>query len=432
MSVYTNSSVDLLPGGAKTAVERTPQAKGVGQWALYNQPGWNLLREDVSLPAAVIYNARLENNLSWMQRFAQQRRVRLAPHGKTTMAPALFARQLAAGAWGITLATATQVALAHTYDVPRVLMANQLVGNRNMAIIGDLLAKDSFEFYCLVDSVDNIRALADFFSARKQTLQVLIEVGAEGGRCGTRRPADAQALAAELARHPSIKLAGIETYEGVIGGENLPERIRAHVLQVRNLCLDLLVAGAFDTEKVVLTGAGSAWYDIVAEVFGTCLDDDAAERIIPVIRPGCYLVHDHGLCMHNQDRLMARCGPDCDIEGDLQSSMEIWAYVQSIPEPGHAIIGMGKRDVAFDAGLPSPELHYRPGTEQPTAAPKHWQLISMMDQHAAMTFFPADNVRVGDIIAFGTSHPCLTFDKWQQLCVIDDAYNVVDVVRTFF
>ena len=403
-------------------------AKGSGALETYVNPGWNLLREDVSLPTAVLYRQRLDNNLHWMQRFADSRRVCLAPHGKTTMAPALFARQIDAGAWGMTLATAKQVAIAHAHNVQRVVMANQLVGKQNMKIISDLLAEGELDFYCLVDSVENIRALAEFFSARNQSLQVLIEIGVAGGRCGTRTAADVDLLVAEIAKHASIKLAGIETYEGVIHGDNLVERIRAHVEMVKNICKDLLAKDVFEVPQVLLTGAGSAWYDIVAEVFGETLH----ERILPIIRPGCYIVHDKGLCMHNQDRLMARCGPDCGVEGDLQSSLEIWACVQSIPEPGHAIIGMGKRDVAFDAGLPVAALHYRPGAQQPQSAPQHWQAVSMMDQHTAMTFQSDDDLRVGDIIAFGTSHPCLTFDKWQQLCVIDDNYNVVDVVQTFF
>ncbi|MGC2616304.1 MAG: hypothetical protein WA354_19890, partial [Terracidiphilus sp.] len=76
--------------------------------------GWNLLREDLSLPSAVLYRDRLEHNLAWMQRFMDAYKVRLAPHGKTTMAPRLFEMQLKSGAWGITLASAHQAKVAHT------------------------------------------------------------------------------------------------------------------------------------------------------------------------------------------------------------------------------------------------------------------------------------------------------------------------------
>ncbi|MEB0165506.1 amino acid deaminase, partial [Glaciimonas sp. CA11.2] len=66
----------------------------------------------------------------------------------------------------------------------------------------------------------------------------------------------------------------------------------------------------------------------------------------------------------------------------LLPALQLWAYVQSRPEPGKAIIALGKRDAAFDAGLPQPAKHYRPGTSKPGATPSHWKLTGMMDQHA--------------------------------------------------
>ncbi len=101
--------------------------------------GWCLLAEDLSLPTAVLYEEKLAHNLQWMQAFADAYKAKLAPHGKTTMAPKLFMRQLEAGAWGITLATAPQTRVAYQHGVRRVLMANQLVGKQNMSIIADLL-----------------------------------------------------------------------------------------------------------------------------------------------------------------------------------------------------------------------------------------------------------------------------------------------------
>ena len=56
----------------------------------------------------------------------------------------------------------------------------------------------------------------------------------------------------------------------------------------------------------------------------------------------------------------------------------------------------------------------------------------MMDQHAYMQIQPGDDLRVGDLLVFDISHPCLTFDKWRHLLVVDGAYDVIDVVQTFF
>src|SRR5690606_34954684 len=153
--------------------------------------------------------------------FAEKRRVSLAPHGKTTMAPALFARQMAAGSWAMTLATATQVSVAHRFGVRRVIMANQLVGQRNMAIISELLAKGLLDFYCLVDSVENQRELARFIGARTASLQLLIEIGVAGGRSGARARVEVQVLVEDVTRNPMIKMAELNTKGETIKGDSL-------------------------------------------------------------------------------------------------------------------------------------------------------------------------------------------------------------------
>jgi D-serine dehydratase len=154
---------------------------------------WNLLNEDVSLPAAVLYAERIEHNLKWMQAFVAEYGVKLAPHGKTTMAPQLFRRQLETGAWGITLATAHQVRTAYQGGVKRVLMANQLVGRRNMLMVAELLSDPEFEFFCLVDSVEGVEQLGEFFGSVRKELQVLLELGVPGGRTGVRDDAQRSA-----------------------------------------------------------------------------------------------------------------------------------------------------------------------------------------------------------------------------------------------
>jgi D-serine dehydratase len=55
-----------------------------------------------------------------------------------------------------------------------------------------------------------------------------------------------------------------------------------------------------------------------------------------------------------------------------------------------------------------------------------------MDQHGYLKIAPGDDVRVGDMAGFNISHPCLTFDKWRVIPVVDEKYDVVDVVKTYF
>lgn len=387
---------------------------------------WNVLAEDVSLPMAVLRESRIEHNLRWMRDFITRYGVKLAPHGKTTMSPALFHRQLEHGAWGITLATAPQVQAAYRHGIRRVLLANQLVGRANMTIIDTLQRDPGFAFWCCVDSVANIAALGAHFAAAGQRLNVLLELGVAGGRTGARDEAAEAALIAEIARWPALRLCGIELYEGVLKDE---AAIRALLRRAATRLQALSAAGALQTERVVLTGAGSAWFDVVAEEWsGLTL----AQPLDIVLRPGCYLTHDVGIYQAAQQRIEANNPVAQAMNASLLPALQLWAYVQSLPEPGVAIIGLGKRDAAFDAGLPQPALHHRPGESAPRAAPAGWALTRMMDQHAFMQVAPNSDVAVGDLVAFEISHPCLTFDKWRQLALVDEHYTVTGLVETFF
>lgn len=388
---------------------------------------WNLLREDLSLPSAVLYQEKLLHNLNWMRQFISAYGVKLAPHGKTTMAPRLFDLQLQAGAWGITLATAHQTQIAYAHGVRRILMANQLVGKQNMATIANLQRDPEFEFYCLVDSAAHIDQLGAFYLTRGQRLNVLLELGAEGGRTGVRDNEQLHAVLAGLSRWKhSIALCGVEIYEGVLSDES---SICAFLKRAVEVTEQLASEHRFQRAPILLSGAGSAWYDVVAEVFSSAAFGDSVEI---VLRPGCYLTHDVGAYRDAQARILNNNAIAHQMNSGLLPALQVWAYVQSVPEAEKAIIGMGKRDAAFDSGLPVPALHFRPGNVTPQAAPAHWAVTKMMDQHAYLQIRPGDDLCVGDMIGFDICHPCLTFDKWRTLPVLNADYQVVDIIQTFF
>lgn len=410
--------------------------KGIGSTT--GSKPWNLLAEEVSLPAAVIHQSRLESNLDWMQQFSEINGVALAPHGKTTMTPDFFRQQIDAGAWGITLATAVQVAAAVKHGIRKILMANQLVGKRNMEIIANL--PETVEFYCLVDSIENAHQLGVFFGAADRTLNVLIELGVGGGRCGCRTDEEAISLSKVINEYHYLNLVGIEVYEGVIHGEHAESKVVDFLSRAVSVTQKLVALEAFCNKQVILTGAGSAWYDLVSKTFheaSLTLDSpkDPSINLLILIRPGCYLIHDKGIYEKEQHKIESRLkniNSSSKVSGTLQSALEIWAYVQSLPEPGKAIVGMGKRDVAFSDGLPQPSLHFRPGSAKPTEASASWETLELMDQHAYLKIPASADIKVGDMLSFSTSHPCLTFDKWRYVCVIDDNYRVIKCVETCF
>lgn len=386
----------------------------------------NILNEDVCLPAAVIKKAALENNIQWMQRYADTRGVSLAPHGKTTMTPWIFQQQQKAGAWAVGVGSAWQASIAMASGVKRVLMVNQLVGKANMQLVSSLKNEyQGVDYLCCVDSVANAKTLSAFFSTQGQTLDILIELGVPGGRCGCRTAEQALALAEEISGLPSLRLRGLELYEGVLHGENPQPKVEALLRDAAELAcrLEHYVEGEF-----ILTGAGSVWYDVVCNVW---LEAKKPADCRVVIRPGCYITHDAGIYQEAQDELMARDKVACDLGGDLVSALELVAMVQSVPESDRAIVNFGKRDSAFDAGLPQPVAHYR----QTKALANPAQAITttgIMDQHAMLKLEQGTDVQVGDILVFSTSHPCLTFDKWKALHLVDENYNVLETLETAF
>lgn len=386
----------------------------------------NVLAEDVCLPAAVIKKSALENNIHWMQRYADARGVSLAPHGKTTMTPWIFQAQQQAGAWAIGVGSAWQASAAMASGIKRVLMVNQLVGKANMQVVAQLRQRyrDS-EFVCCIDSEANAKTLSAFFTAQNLVLDVMIELGVPGGRCGCRSMEQGLALAQSIAALPGLRLRGLELYEGVLHGDNPQPLVEDLLRDAASLACEMAryVDGEF-----ILTGAGSVWYDVVCNIW---LAAPKPQQCRIVIRPGCYITHDTGIYDVAQQQLTSRDRVACDLGGDLSPALELVAMVQSVPEAGRAVVNIGKRDSAFDAGLPQPIAHYRHGEALPFT-PAAITSTGIMDQHCMLRLAAGSDVQVGDILAFGTSHPCLTFDKWKTLLLVDDSYRVLEELDTLF
>jgi D-serine dehydratase len=421
----------LQPG-----VKGLPITAPLRQGALGVQ-GWNVLRADTSFPVALLKQSALRHNLDWMRRFCAQYGVTLAPHGKTTMSPQLFGAQLANGAWGITLASATQVQVAHRFGVRRVLLANQLVARADINSVLQLMHDDpAFEFYALVDSVAGVERLAQAVCEHPlaRPLPLLVELGLPGKRAGCRTDAEAMAVARAVAASAGLQLAGIEGYEGLLVSDDREADVRAVNAFVARLAA---LARASDEEQlfggaeILLSAGGSGYFDLVARGFAAIAG--MSRPVLPVLRSGCYLTSDHGSYLRQIGDLDAREAGHAALGGEaLRPALEVWSMVHSRPEPGLAILGMGKRDASYDIELPIPLLSHRPGPGMPSPLPPGCSIVKMNDQHAYLQLPAGFDLDVGDLVGCGISHPCTTFDKWPLLLVVDDDYAVRHAINTFF
>lgn len=396
--------------------------------------GWNVLHGELPFPLATLSRRALENNQRWMSAFLSQSGTRLAPHGKTTMAPQLFAMQLQGGCWGITVATIQQVAVCRRFGVERVLMANQLTSTLAIDFVLSELDRDpAFDFYCLVDNLCGVERLASRSARRAgRPLQVLLEIGFEGGRTGCRSADEAMTIARAVAEPGNgLVLAGLETYEGLFVSDDADrdaEAVDTLLGKVLDVAERSEAEQLFGRSPALLSAGGSAYYDLVAQRLSSFAE---GARFQIVARSGCYLTHDSALYDRHFERVRHRVPGLQGVSGGLTPALTVWSEVQSCPEPGLAILTMGKRDVSFDAGMPVPRWRVR--TQSDHVQPLQRAEVSALDDQHAYLRLPEDQeIAVGDLVGCGISHPCTTFDKWELLFVVDDEWSVIGAIKTYF
>ncbi|MFF3960502.1 amino acid deaminase [Streptomyces griseorubiginosus] len=385
----------------------------------------NLFTGGFTTPVLALSAERLEHNLALMETYATRHGLAFAPHGKTTMAPQLFQRQIEHGAWGITLAVPHQVRVARAYGVQRVFLANELVDPAALRwIAGELAQDEEFRFVCYVDSVRGVELMDEALRGALRPVDVVVELAAGAdARTGVRTEAECGAVADAVAAAGTLRLVGVAGYEGEVPRPD-PERVHAWLRRLVALAADLDKAGRFAAaglDEIVISAGGSAWFDAVADVFAEL--PELSLPVLKLLRSGAYVSHDDG---HYRRLTPFNRVPE---EGALEPAFRLWSQVVSRPTPGQAFTNAGKRDAAHDLDLPLPQVVRRDGTERPATG---IEVTALSDQHAWLRTAPGVDLEVGDWVGLGLSHPCTSFDKWQLIPVAEADGTVVDYVRTFF
>jgi D-serine dehydratase len=356
--------------------------------------------DDLGTPAIALRESALAQNIAAMAEWSAARGVALAPHVKTTMVPRVIERQLAAGAWGVTVANARQARVALACGAQRVVIANEVTVAADLAWV---CSQGDAEILFCVDSLEGLAlAEAEHRRAGGPPLSALVEVGYDGGRCGLRSTDAVVEVAKAVARSPHATLRGIEGFEGLT---DAPEPF-----------LDGLVAAAtaiaplVDEADAILTAGGSAYFDRVVDLLAPVA---AQLGWTLCLRSGCYVTHDHGLYAE----AAARRGANAPR---FEAAIEVRASVLSRPQPDRVILDCGRRDVSFDAGLPVVLGH------------DELVVVALNDQHAHVRVDGAAGPAVGDVVRLGISHPCTTLDRWQVIALVDDDGRVLDGVTTCF
>ncbi|MFJ5640206.1 alanine racemase [Streptomyces sp. NPDC093223] len=427
-SVSFDTGTDALARLAEERVDHRfkglpPDADGLTVGELTAQRR-NLFTDGFATPVLALSAERLEHNLALMETYTARHGLVFAPHGKTSMAPQLFRRQIEHGAWGITLAVPHQVRVARAFGTRRIFLANELVDAPALRWIAAELERDAeFRFVCYVDSVRGAELMdAALKGTGSRPVDVVVELAAgEGARTGVRGEAECLAVADAVAAAETLRLVGVAGYEGEVPQAD-PERVHAYLRRLVGLAVDLDAAGHFaGTDEIVVSAGGSAWFDAVADVFAGI--PALSLPVLKLLRSGAYVSHDEG--RYREVTPFNRV-PE---EGALEPAFRLWAQIVSRPSAEQAFANAGKRDAAYDLDLPSARAIRRDGTERPATGVT---VTGLSDQHAWLATTPEADLQVGDWVGLGLSHPCTSFDKWQLIPVAEADGTVVDYVRTFF
>ncbi|GLF94365.1 amino acid deaminase [Streptomyces yaizuensis] len=402
-----------------------PDATGLTVGELADQRR-NLFTGGFTTPVLALSAESVEHNLRLLQTYSERHGLAFAPHGKTSMSPQLFARQLEHGAWGVTVAVPHQARVCRAHGISRIFLANEVVDAAALRWLAGELADPEFRFVCYVDSVRGVELMDEALSAAgaPRPLDVVVELGAgDGARTGVRTEAGCAAVADAVAAAASLRLVGVAGYEGEVPDAD-GERVRAWLRRLTALAAAFDAEGRFDgAGEIVVSAGGSAWFDAVADVFA-----DIPALSLPVLkllRSGAYVSHDDG---HYRHLTPFNRVPD---EGTLQSAFRLWAQVVSRPEDGQAFVNAGKRDAAYDLDLPEAQVvrDGRTGAIRPATG---ITVSGLSDQHGWVRTEPGTDLKVGDWLGMGLSHPCTSFDKWQLIPLVEADGTVTDYIRTFF
>ncbi|MFI6604622.1 amino acid deaminase [Nonomuraea sp. NPDC050536] len=400
------------------------QGRSVGELA---QARLDLFEAGFTTPVLTLSRTAVEHNIAMLAGFAAEHGLDLAPHGKTSMAPQLFARQAAHGAWGMTAATITQVRTYRAFGVSRIFLANELVNAAALSWIATELAADpGFTFVCCVDSVRGVALMDEALQARPwpRPVDVVVELGTVGGRAGCRTPEEARQVAEAVADSRALRLIGMSGYEGTMAHDATraaPPSVRDYLRTIAGLTRQFDIEGRFkQADEIVVSAGGTAYFDIVAEELAGPWMLSQPTRVL--LRSGAYVTHDDGfyaaLAPHSRGTAPA-----------LWPALLLWSQVISRPEPGLALLDFGKRDASFDAGLPVPRQIRR--SDRISGPAEGLEVVALNDQHAYLAVDADTHLEVGDWVGCGISHPCTVFDKWPLIPMVDDGI-VVDYIRTLF
>ena len=405
---------------------------------------WNILKENVQFPILTMKESVFKKNIKSMNNFANYNGVSLAPHCKTSMCPQILKKLNDLNYWGFSAANNQQLSMLLEMGIKKIIIANLITNKSNIINLFKLIEKYGYakKIYLCVDSTFGVNLLKELSIQYKfkHKLRILIETGFQNSRNGVRNLNSLNILTGKIIKLPSnFIFCGILFYEGAVSEKNYKKTINKvnKFISFSLKAFDyLLKNNFFSNEEIILSGGGSEYFDLIINSFQKYKN---IKNIRLIIRPGTFIAYGHGHYLKSIENIDKRGTlfinkKNIKATNLFNPSLELWGHIISMQDSNRAILNFGKRDVHYDRGYPIPLSIYRKGKLFQKINPKQnkYKIYKMSDHHAFLYFTNDQDIRIGDLIKLGVTHPCVTIDKWDFFYMIDEKYNVKEGLKTFF
>ena len=373
----------------------------------------NLFTANFQFPIMVLKEAAIKNNIAQMMSFCNSVDAQLAPHVKTTMSPQLAQMQVAAGARALTVANFWQGSIFLKYGFKNLIIANEVLDPTAIAEIAKINKQKQAEIIFYVDSILALEIIQKFTPLEGEQ-NLFIEIGAENGRGGVRELSLVEQLAQRIKADQRLNLIGVTGFEGAVPDA---ARGRRGERKISKFCQKIVAAAELaypykSDQPFVISAGGSAYFDIVARELNKF---EKPRRLL--LRSGGYITHDH--------KYYEEIYPFASTDRSFQPAIEVWGQVISKPERDFGVLNLGKRDIGNDLHNPIPIKSYDGQVKSFSAV-----IEKLNDQHGYLR--GKQEFSLAQLIGLGISHPCTTFDKWGLIPLVNDDYDLIDCIQTFF
>ena len=373
----------------------------------------NLFTANFQFPIMVLKESAVKNNIAQMMSFCNSVDAQLAPHVKTTMSPQLAQMQVAAGATALTVANFWQGRIFLKHGFKNLIIANEVLDPTAIAEIAKINEQKQAEIIFYVDSILALEIIQKHTPSEGEQ-NLFIEIGTENGRGGVRDLSLVEQLAQRIKADQRLNLIGVTGFEGAVPDA---ARGRRGVKKISKFCQKIVAAAELaypykSDQPFVISAGGSAYFDIVARELNKF---EKPRRLL--LRSGGYITHDH--------KYYEEIYPFALSDRSFKPAIEVWAQVISKPEKDFGVLNLGKRDIGNDLHNPIPIKSYDGQVKSFSAV-----IEKLNDQHGYLR--GKQEFSLAQLIGLGISHPCTTFDKWGLIPLVNDDYDLIDCLQTFF